>query len=507
MGNKFVTNLKLLSAAIIISILFSNQTVHAENIITYPVTGTYEQTSARKMLDSINNFRTGADAWYWNENDTQKVVFNNLPKLVYDYDLEKTAMQRAMEISVYYSHTRPNGKLCNTAYSGYCYFGENIAYGYDTADAVFKAWQETNNKYVGQGHRRNMLATEFTCVAIGHVIRDDIHYWVQEFRAPTVSTAVTPVTNATKTAYVDCLSSKVKHRASVSGISLQYGDTCDLSDIEEIIYYNDGVWYDKYANYSILTKPITAFTVSDSSVISVDKTTLKGLKAGNANLQGNYSNNSAFTIPVTVKPVNISNATCSPIPNQTATGSALTPAVTLKYKDNTLVSGTDYSTQYSNNVNAGYATVTITGKGNFTGTTTTSFYIESPPEVNNNEVDANNQESESNRASNTTSKKSASDDSLDSFDKIKSFSLKKGKKSLTVSWDKVDEADKYEIQYSTNKKFTDAKTKTCKGSKKSVKIKKLKSGKKYYVRIRYRQSNYGIKTYSKWSKVKKVKVS
>ena len=42
----------------------------------------------------------------------------------------------------------------------------------------------------------------------------------------------------------------------------------------------------------------------------------------------------------------------------------------------TLVEGTDYEVKYTNNVNAGTATITITGKGNYTGTITETFIIE-----------------------------------------------------------------------------------------------------------------------------------
>lgn len=37
-----------------------------------------------------------------------------LDPLTYDYELERIAMQRAMEIAIYYSHTRPNGTACFT---------------------------------------------------------------------------------------------------------------------------------------------------------------------------------------------------------------------------------------------------------------------------------------------------------------------------------------------------------------------------------------------------------
>ena len=57
------------------------------------------------------------------------------------------------------------------------------------------------------------------------------------------------------------------------------------------------------------------------------------------------------------------------------TGSEITPAVTI----NGLVEGTDYEVTYSNNIDAGTATVTVTGIGNYTGTITKDFTITGKP--------------------------------------------------------------------------------------------------------------------------------
>jgi hypothetical protein len=88
--------------------------------------------------------------------------------------------------------------------------------------------------------------------------------------------------------------------------------------------------------------------------------------------------------------------------------------------------------------------------------------------------------------------------------------LKTGKKSITVSWKKVpDKAIKgYEIQYSTDKKFKkDVKVKTINKAKTAkVTIKKLKSKKKYYIRIRTFRKSGDETICSKWSKSKSVKV-
>jgi gliding motility-associated-like protein len=70
-----------------------------------------------------------------------------------------------------------------------------------------------------------------------------------------------------------------------------------------------------------------------------------------------------------------SSLTIDAIANQTYTGSALTPAVVVKDGATTLTLGTHYSVAYTNNRNIGIASVTITGKGNYTCTKSQTFSI------------------------------------------------------------------------------------------------------------------------------------
>ena len=65
----------------------------------------------------------------------------------------------------------------------------------------------------------------------------------------------------------------------------------------------------------------------------------------------------------------------------TYNGSAHTPEVTVKYGNTTLTNGTDYTVKYDKNVNAGNATVTVTGAGNYTGKTGTDDFTISPKPV------------------------------------------------------------------------------------------------------------------------------
>ena len=79
------------------------------------------------------------------------------------------------------------------------------------------------------------------------------------------------------------------------------------------------------------------------------------------------------------------------------------------------------------------------------------------------------------------------------------------KGQIKITWKKNKTGYVYELQYSTSKKFTRAKTKTVKiprNSISSVTLKKLSAGKKYYVRIR--STDKSGKLASAWSKAKNV---
>ena len=95
---------------------------------------------------------------------------------------------------------------------------------------------------------------------------------------------------------------------------------------------------------------------------------------------------------------------------------------------------------------------------------------------------------------------------------VKIATPKAAKKSATIKWKKVSKAKQkkigsIQIQYSLDKTFkTGVKTVTAKKSAASKKVTKLKSKKKYYVRIRAYKKSGGVVHVSKWSTVKSVKI-
>lgn len=77
----------------------------------------------------------------------------------------------------------------------------------------------------------------------------------------------------------------------------------------------------------------------------------------------------------TINSAEISGCTFAPIADVTYNTRAHTPEVTVAISGRTLEADKDYTVSYASNVNAGTATVTVTGKGNFTGSANTTFTI------------------------------------------------------------------------------------------------------------------------------------
>ena len=240
----------------------------------------------------------------------------------------------------------------------------------------------------------------------------------------------------------------------------------------------------------------------------------------------------------------------------TYNGTPRTPSITVRDGGSLLREGTDYTTAYKNNTNAGTATVTITGKGGYTGTVTKNFTIRkaaqkfasytksySKPYGSkafklNAKLKAGNGKlsyKTSNakvaaiksgkvtikgtgaatitvQAAETANYSKASIKitikAAPAQQKIKSIKTVKGRK-LKLAWKKDTRADGYQIQYSTDKKFKKGvKTLTVKKNKTISKtISKLAKGKAYYVRVRsYKNAKISGKTQKltgAWSSARK----
>ena len=293
----------------------------------------YGQTEARTILNMINEMRTSStDAWYWKQDDTTKTYCTNLQPLQYDYDLEKTAMQRAAEIAIIYSHTRPNNKDTFSAFYEnsvyYTYAGENIAAGYGTADSVNDGWREDNELYAGQGHRRNMLNSKFNCVGIGHVYYNCFHYWVENFAyRDKVNTTPVSADNTETTLTIPVATSKISNfniTFDKDEYSLKTGESTSISVSDPAISVF-GHWGSRF----VFVTDTPDLTIADSTVATLSGS-ITGISEGDttisASLYGltahqtaavkvhnceNHWNDGKITTPPTCTKTGVKQYTCT----------------------------------------------------------------------------------------------------------------------------------------------------------------------------------------------------
>lgn len=149
-------------------------------------------------------------------------------------------------------------------------------------------------------------------------------------------------------------------------------------------------------------------------------------------------------------------------------GAAKKSAITVKDPAGKVISSRYYTVTWKNNKNVGTASATVTLKGKYAGTITKTFKI----------------------VPKATALSGVS-------------ALSKGFK---VNWKaQTAQTTGYQVQYSVNKNFKSPVTKTVASCKtRTLTVKKLSAGKRYYVRIRTYRTAGGKKYYSAWSKAKAV---
>jgi len=222
-------------------------------------------------------------------------------------------------------------------------------------------------------------------------------------------------------------------------------------------------------------------------------------------------------------------------------GKAKKPGVTVKLNGKTLKNGTDYTVSYSNNTKVGTAKVTITGKGNYTGSVSKTYSIKNNFKkatisgISNKSYTGKNITQSITVKYNGKTLKNGTDYTVSySSNKnigtatvkvtgkgsyagtiTKTFKINPAKqeiqkltaksKAFFVDWAQKGSATGYEIQYATNSKFTSAKKVTITNNKTDTKtISKLSGKKKYYVRVRSYTTVKGTKYYGAWSASKSV---
>ena len=311
----FSKSAALILAVVMVFTLLPGMAMAADTITDFNVTVTYGQTEARAMLDYINKFRAGEDvdgqkADYINSDDATKTdLTGTLSPLTYDYNLEKVAMQRAAEIAMSFSHTRPNGTSCSTAWNGtgsWYSYGENIAAGtaMSSAYSAFKDWREDDHNFSGQGHRRNMLDSGFNRIGIGHVVFNGYHFWTQAFGYGSGSDVETTAVDSTEDVTVAVASSNIVSSsvtATPESYELTVGDISNVPE-EAVSLQLTETWPARSFN----TKASATWTSEDTSIAEIQGNTVSAISSGSTNISA-VVNGTTVAVPVTVKEAGGSN--------------------------------------------------------------------------------------------------------------------------------------------------------------------------------------------------------
>ena len=239
------------------------------------VTGTANYKAAFQVLELVNKER-------------KKV---GKAALVMDKAMLESAMQRAAECSLYYSHTRPNGKDPYSLIPHTCSAGENIAAGFGTPANVMEGWMNS------PGHRSNILDEYnygFKSIGIGVFKVGDTYYWCQLFNGDNKKANPTSKKAVTETRTIEIRQQMMDLTINNTALELKDGQSSQLT------VYNRNIIF--YGELTKLAATGLTFASTDTNVATVNgKGKVTAVGGGNATITVKSKNGiTLFSVPVTV---------------------------------------------------------------------------------------------------------------------------------------------------------------------------------------------------------------
>ncbi len=426
----------IMSIAILLAIPIVSKA--SNETITLNVNVTNDYSSAYEVLKIVNKERTAI----------------GLSELQMDKDLMDAAMIRASELSLYFSHTRPNGTSCFTASSKAN--GENIAAGYSTPEYVMQGWMES------AGHKANILGENYQTIGIGAIKYGSLCYWVQLFGTDNINAVSTIPSNKKITSNIEILKDNVElYYNSLSEIYQSwYPNGFDV----RIVVLNKG-WQGRCV---VVDPSDLMYDISNNSVASIDKNgKIRYNSAGEISLTAKLKEFPSISVTKKIKiKGQLSCTQIDDIQDVKYTGKNVKPNVTITDGKKILIKNKDYKLEYTNNKSCGIASVKIIGMGLYEGSYENKTFKIVPSKV----------------------------------EKIKVTSANSN--SITINWNKVKDVTAYKVYvYDYVKRKYEYYGKT---SCNNIKIKNLKSSTKYKVRVKAYKNVNGVQYFGEYSKGIKV---
>lgn len=238
---------------------------------TVSISGKRCYSMAYEVLELVNKERTK----------------KGLSKLYMNSEMLETAMVRAAETTLCFSHTRPDSSLCFELNMDMT--AENIAAGQNGAASVMDSWMNS------EGHRENILSTTVSNIGIGCFYHNGTYYWVQCFGAGGDTANCKKPADVSKTQSIQVANTTFTDAVIGTNISFYFGDekeytycmklspeTTMLSSGDSItatvLMQNAGAeyWYAKLDNSGI------AWTSSNKNIMTVSSGKLTAKQNGTA---------------------------------------------------------------------------------------------------------------------------------------------------------------------------------------------------------------------------------
>lgn len=493
-----------------------------DTIISVPITVQEEYSMANEFFQIMNQKRAEA----------------GLPEYKLDAGLMDMAMTRAAQLCIYFDHKSlySNNQAVSDLRTGtpieYTVgVNEDISDGTADADSTYRVW------YGSTGHRPALISTDYNYCGIGVVTyHNNIKWSLIVSKYPCGNEIESVSGSKTNTRNIDA-----KAKFFSQNIYWTINANANSSKCGADGYMNESFTFadigTQSTSYYVTQPGVFTFRSNNPELFSVDGTgRIKPLKSGTGSLTVLYKGMELCTTPVkttgkrvvltptpapgTVDPVtpiptkpvtppSTSNTGNTEKPNQpsqsTPSTSETTPAkptvkpnssnhasvstkLTVKvsnvtyngksqkpsvkvYSGKKQLSSKYYTVSYKNNKNVGYGTVTVKGKGSYSkasGTAKFKINLKKP---------------------------------------IFSYTRSTKRKTFTIIWKMTGGNSGWQVQYSMNKKFrSGVRTINLKSRNTKLTVRKLRSRKNYYIRIRGYKKVGSKMMYSSWSNVKRVKI-
>lgn len=191
-------------------------------------------------------------------------------KLVMDKELMDYAMLRCKELSIKFSHDRPNGKSFYSAFDRA--YGEDIFTGSTSYEYVMEQWLQSSDS------RQDILTDYYKSVGVGAVEVDGSYYWVLIFGIDKENNLVVDRTNFDVEANDSGL---VSFKKSLISAKIRFGNTslCKNNSTRATVSFYNGITYTQIDPSSV------TFNSSNKNVCLINNLgKILGLKQGKSTI-------------------------------------------------------------------------------------------------------------------------------------------------------------------------------------------------------------------------------